>query len=86
MSVLMSPVVMCPLSVLDNWAAEFDRFSPQITVLKYSGNKGERKELRLSIIDSIRKQAKEVRRRCALPRADLASNGTTRNCLLKSSS
>ncbi|TFY65079.1 hypothetical protein EVJ58_g2214 [Rhodofomes roseus] len=39
-------LVLCPLSVLDNWVEEFKRFAPDIPVVMYHGTPVERAEIR----------------------------------------
>ncbi|CAM4625932.1 unnamed protein product [Leuciscus chuanchicus] len=39
-------LVLCPLSVLDNWRQELERFCPSLSVLYYTGDKERRAELR----------------------------------------
>ncbi|KAI0338740.1 hypothetical protein BDW22DRAFT_1362441 [Trametopsis cervina] len=39
-------LVVCPLSVLNNWADEFQKFAPDIPVCMYHGTREERAELR----------------------------------------
>ncbi|KAI0804694.1 SNF2 family N-terminal domain-containing protein [Irpex lacteus] len=39
-------LVVCPLSVLNNWADEFKKFAPEIPVCIYHGSREERAELR----------------------------------------
>ncbi|KAJ7112773.1 SNF2 family DNA-dependent ATPase [Mycena crocata] len=43
-------LVVCPLSVLHNWKAEYERFAPGIPVLLYHGTPAERAEMRRTII------------------------------------
>ncbi|XP_053262435.1 chromodomain-helicase-DNA-binding protein 1-like [Podarcis raffonei] len=38
-------LILCPLSVLNNWKQELERFSPSLSLVTYSGNKEERTEL-----------------------------------------
>ncbi|XP_048055223.1 chromodomain-helicase-DNA-binding protein 1-like [Megalobrama amblycephala] len=38
-------LVLCPLSVLENWRQELERFCPRLSVLCYSGDKERRAEL-----------------------------------------
>ncbi|KAF8182445.1 P-loop containing nucleoside triphosphate hydrolase protein, partial [Mycena galopus ATCC 62051] len=53
-------LVVCPLSVLHNWVAEFARFAPAIPVLMYHGTPADRAEMR--------------RTHLALPEADADSD------------
>ncbi|KAI9006454.1 putative helicase [Hyaloraphidium curvatum] len=39
-------LIVGPLSVLDNWIAEFARFAPLLKVMRYHGNPSERQDLR----------------------------------------
>ncbi|KIO32390.1 hypothetical protein M407DRAFT_214347 [Tulasnella calospora MUT 4182] len=55
-------LVVCPLSVLHNWKAEFEKFAPTVPVVIYHGNPEHRREL--------------VRTRMALP-TDLNSSAST---------
>ncbi|THH31280.1 hypothetical protein EUX98_g2915 [Antrodiella citrinella] len=43
-------LVVCPLSVLDNWAREFAKFAPEIPVCVYHGSPEERAELRKTVM------------------------------------
>eukprot|EP01029_Cantina_marsupialis_P023422 TRINITY_DN583_c0_g3_i1.p1 TRINITY_DN583_c0_g3~~TRINITY_DN583_c0_g3_i1.p1 ORF type:complete len:989 (+),score=332.84 TRINITY_DN583_c0_g3_i1:288-3254(+) len=45
-------LVVVPLSTLGNWASEFAKWSPDIRVVSYKGNKNVRKQLRAEEIDS----------------------------------
>ncbi|KAJ7373980.1 Chromodomain-helicase-DNA-binding protein 1-like [Desmophyllum pertusum] len=47
-------LIVCPLSVLQNWQSEFSRFSRKQNVLNFIGDKDEREELK----DSVRKLVK----------------------------
>ncbi|XP_053145950.1 chromodomain-helicase-DNA-binding protein 1-like [Hemicordylus capensis] len=38
-------LILCPLSVLNNWKEELERFSPGLSLVTYSGDKEERAEL-----------------------------------------
>eukprot|EP01116_Phalansterium_solitarium_P016635 TRINITY_DN3900_c0_g1_i1.p1 TRINITY_DN3900_c0_g1~~TRINITY_DN3900_c0_g1_i1.p1 ORF type:complete len:679 (+),score=221.65 TRINITY_DN3900_c0_g1_i1:146-2182(+) len=49
-------LVVCPLSLLDNWDQEFKRFSPAFKVLKYYGSKPEREVMRQKVVDFIKPQ------------------------------
>ncbi|KAJ6563318.1 P-loop containing nucleoside triphosphate hydrolase protein [Mycena vulgaris] len=53
-------LVVCPLSVLHNWADEYRRFAPGIPVVIYHGTPAERAELRrtaLALPEKVRKGA-----------------------------
>ena len=54
-------VVIAPLSVINNWVSEFQRFSPEIPIQEYAGSKEEREEIKSEIIANIRTQPKEKR-------------------------
>ncbi|KAH8105154.1 SNF2-family ATP dependent chromatin remodeling factor snf21 [Cristinia sonorae] len=43
-------LVVCPLSVLDNWAREFAKFAPDIPVCVYHGSPEERADLRKNVM------------------------------------
>lgn len=45
-------LVVVPPSVLENWENEFDKFAPDLSVIRYSGKPGERDELALEIRDA----------------------------------
>ncbi|KAJ3091338.1 hypothetical protein HK102_000930 [Quaeritorhiza haematococci] len=49
---------MVPLSVLHNWADEFNTFSPRLRVLQYKGTKDERAEIREEVLKN--KAAKQM--------------------------
>ncbi|XP_060619405.2 chromodomain-helicase-DNA-binding protein 1-like isoform X2 [Anolis sagrei] len=42
-------LVLCPLSVLNNWKEELNRFAPRLSFITYWGNKEERTELQQDI-------------------------------------
>ncbi|KAL1455192.1 hypothetical protein WDU94_009303 [Cyamophila willieti] len=43
-------LIVCPLSVLNNWEAEFKKFAPQIQIIKYYGTKEERNVLKKKLL------------------------------------
>lgn len=43
-------LVVCPLSVLHNWGAEFAKFAPKVPVCTYHGTPEERAELRRTVL------------------------------------
>ncbi|TFY53841.1 hypothetical protein EVG20_g9948 [Dentipellis fragilis] len=43
-------LVVCPLSVLHNWADEFEKFAPDIPTCMYHGPPDERKEMRRTVM------------------------------------
>ncbi|KAA1473299.1 hypothetical protein DENSPDRAFT_866013 [Dentipellis sp. KUC8613] len=43
-------LVVCPLSVLHNWADEFEKFAPDIPICIYHGSPDERKEMRRTVM------------------------------------
>ncbi|KAI3400284.1 hypothetical protein diail_3665 [Diaporthe ilicicola] len=45
-------LVVVPPSVLENWENEFEKFAPDLSVIRYSGKPGERDELALEIRDA----------------------------------
>lgn len=45
-------LVIVPPSVLENWEIEFEKFAPDLSVIRYSGKPGERDELALDIRQS----------------------------------
>lgn len=45
-------LVVVPPSVLENWENEFDKFAPDLSVIRYSGKPGERDEIALEIRDA----------------------------------
>ncbi|KIY53122.1 hypothetical protein FISHEDRAFT_63512 [Fistulina hepatica ATCC 64428] len=49
-------LVVCPLSVLHNWIAEFERFAPGIPVCMYHGTPEERREMRETQMSSWAKR------------------------------
>ncbi|KAJ9470395.1 putative helicase CHR10 [Diplonema papillatum] len=49
-------LVVCPLSTVDNWASEFEKFAPSVRVLKYVGDKEERLATRDSVTDHLRRK------------------------------
>ncbi|KAL1741098.1 SNF2 family N-terminal domain-containing protein [Schizophyllum fasciatum] len=51
-------LIVCPLSVLHNWVAEFEKFAPGIPVCMYHGTVEERAELRRTVMSPIGKMEK----------------------------
>ncbi|KAL1668175.1 SNF2 family N-terminal domain-containing protein [Schizophyllum commune] len=51
-------LIVCPLSVLHNWVAEFEKFAPDIPVCMYHGTVDERAELRRTMMAPIGKMQK----------------------------
>ena len=49
-------MVLCPLSVTDGWVSEMDRFSPKLKVLRYVGDKEQRRSFRRNIYDQVKDQ------------------------------
>ncbi|XP_022305018.2 chromodomain-helicase-DNA-binding protein 1-like isoform X2 [Crassostrea virginica] len=49
-------LVVCPRSVLENWAEEFKRFSPLLKIQSYVGEKDKRAELAASIKHDLKKR------------------------------
>ncbi|GAB2224300.1 hypothetical protein Drorol1_Dr00005053 [Drosera rotundifolia] len=46
-------LVLCPLSVTEGWLSEFEKFSPKLRVLKYTGDKEQRRCLRAAIFQHV---------------------------------
>ncbi|XP_076870875.1 chromodomain-helicase-DNA-binding protein 1-like [Brachyhypopomus gauderio] len=44
-------LVLCPLSVMENWRGELERFSPGLSVLCYTGDKDRRAELQTRMLE-----------------------------------
>lgn len=44
-------LVLCPLSVTDGWVTEINRFTPNLQLLRYVGDKYCRRDMRKSIYD-----------------------------------
>jgi SNF2 family DNA or RNA helicase len=51
-------VVLCPLSVTDGWVSEINRFTPNLEVLRYVGDKYCRLDMRKSMYDHVKKSSK----------------------------
>eukprot|EP00026_Physarum_polycephalum_P001249 Phypoly_transcript_01250.p1 GENE.Phypoly_transcript_01250~~Phypoly_transcript_01250.p1 ORF type:complete len:1141 (+),score=298.60 Phypoly_transcript_01250:98-3520(+) len=51
-------LVVCPLSILQNWQDELSKFAPKLVVKTYIGDKDEREDLRSGIVDEILKLPK----------------------------
>eukprot|EP01119_Soliformovum_irregulare_P017497 TRINITY_DN5216_c0_g1_i2.p1 TRINITY_DN5216_c0_g1~~TRINITY_DN5216_c0_g1_i2.p1 ORF type:complete len:426 (+),score=121.64 TRINITY_DN5216_c0_g1_i2:2-1279(+) len=49
-------LIICPLSLVDNWEAEFNRFVPGMKVVKYMGNPEERNECQKKILNLSKKE------------------------------
>jgi len=50
-------VILCPLSVTDSWMSEIEKFSPQLRVLGYMGEKEHRRMLRRTIHEHVQAQS-----------------------------
>ncbi|XP_074272826.1 putative helicase CHR10 isoform X2 [Silene latifolia] len=46
-------LVLCPLSVIDGWMTEIEKFAPTLRVLKYVGDKEHRRSLRKAIYEHV---------------------------------
>ncbi|KAG0458946.1 hypothetical protein HPP92_022074 [Vanilla planifolia] len=58
----MSPgpfLILCPLSVIDGWKSEFDKFCPKLKVLQYVGDKAHRRSVRRITYEYLQKQSAE---------------------------
>jgi hypothetical protein len=51
-------LVLCPLSVTDGWVSEINRFTPNLEVLRYVGDKYCRLDMRKSMYDHVKKSSK----------------------------
>ncbi|EOA26554.1 hypothetical protein CARUB_v10022613mg [Capsella rubella] len=51
-------LVLCPLSVTDGWVSEINRFTPNLEVLRYVGDKDFRRDMRKSMYDHVKKSPK----------------------------
>lgn len=60
-------LVVCPLSVVPNWQAEFARFLPTMRTLVYSGSAEHREQLQADISSSVMAQPSAQRRNPNLP-------------------
>ncbi|PSS24120.1 Helicase [Actinidia chinensis var. chinensis] len=50
-------LVLCPLSVTDNWVSEVSNFAPKLRVLRYVGEKDHRRNLRRDIYEHVKEQS-----------------------------
>ncbi|GMH22377.1 hypothetical protein Nepgr_024220 [Nepenthes gracilis] len=50
-------LVLCPLSVIDGWLSEIEKFSPKLRVLMYIGEKEHRLRLRRTIFEYVEAQS-----------------------------
>lgn len=46
-------MVLCPLSVTDGWVSEVTNFAPKLRLLRYVGEKEQRRKLRREMHDHI---------------------------------
>ncbi|KAH9625582.1 hypothetical protein KSS87_001452, partial [Heliosperma pusillum] len=46
-------LVLCPLSVIDGWMTEIEKFAPTLRVLKYVGDKEHRRSLRKAVYEHV---------------------------------
>ncbi|XP_020519289.1 probable helicase CHR10 isoform X3 [Amborella trichopoda] len=60
-------VVLCPLSVTDSWISEFTNFSPNLRILRYVGDQGDRRGLRKMMFDQMSQHPTINHERCTLP-------------------
>ncbi|XP_010506437.1 PREDICTED: probable helicase CHR10 [Camelina sativa] len=51
-------LVLCPLSVTDGWVSEINRFTPNLELLRYVGDKDSRRDMRKSMYDHVKKSSK----------------------------
>ncbi|KAM7276590.1 hypothetical protein ACFE04_018456 [Oxalis oulophora] len=50
-------LVLCPLSVTDNWLSEITKFTPNLKVLSYVGDKEHRRNLRMAMCTHIKENS-----------------------------
>ncbi|KAJ0970602.1 hypothetical protein J5N97_018561 [Dioscorea zingiberensis] len=60
-------LVLCPLSVTDGWMSEFVKFCPILRVLRYVGDKENRRDLRRMMHEHLRKQSPSIDGQLELP-------------------
>ncbi|TFK21697.1 SNF2 family DNA-dependent ATPase [Coprinopsis marcescibilis] len=60
-------LVVCPLSVLHNWVAEYEKFAPEIPVCMYHGTPAERAELRNTVMSLDRTEAVQPKQKGKSP-------------------
>lgn len=60
-------LVLCPLTLIDNWKNELSSFAPNLLVETYCGNKSERESLQDEISAVVRAQPKAQRKDPLLP-------------------
>ncbi|ERN00149.1 hypothetical protein AMTR_s00111p00031560 [Amborella trichopoda] len=60
-------LVLCPLSVTDSWISEFTNFSPNLRILRYVGDQGDRRGLRKMMFDQMSQHPTINHERCTLP-------------------
>lgn len=46
-------MVLCPLTIIDNWDNEIKRFSPKLKTLKYVGDQEQRENLKRKTMEFI---------------------------------
>lgn len=54
---LIYAVVLCPLSVIDGWVSEIEKFAPKLRVLSYVGEKEHRRRLRRTMYEHVQAQS-----------------------------
>uniref|UniRef100_A0A803KYM7 Helicase CHR10 n=1 Tax=Chenopodium quinoa TaxID=63459 RepID=A0A803KYM7_CHEQI len=50
-------LVLCPLSVIDGWVSEIEKFAPKLRVLSYVGDKEHRRMLRRTMYEHVQAQS-----------------------------
>jgi len=60
-------LIVCPLSLVDNWKAEIAKFAPSLKALVYVGDKNERQRLRDGVVAHVNGLPKAQRRDPPLP-------------------
>ncbi|XP_056693459.1 probable helicase CHR10 isoform X1 [Spinacia oleracea] len=50
-------LVLCPLSVIDGWVSEIEKFAPKLRVLSYVGEKEHRRRLRRTMYEHVQAQS-----------------------------
>ena len=60
-------LILCPLTVLDNWSRELETYAPALAVQVYTGSKAEREEMQDDIRACIRALPKSERKDPLLP-------------------
>lgn len=50
-------MVLCPLSVTDSWVSEMAKFTPKLKILRYVGEREQRRNIRRTVYEQVKEQS-----------------------------